>query len=147
MSAVARKECENMKRMIVSATNESPTRIGDTDQDDSLVKDIVTSCKPQDAKHVRFSFNYDDDTLELYAEGHNIDDVDEDDDIDGYAIDKLENWARAIAKKLNEKGELSELADNLISTCNWDWYSGMTLFDGGNTPYTYDGFTLSAEAY
>lgn len=82
--------------------------------------------------------------------------VGEDEDLDLLVISAIENGVEAVAEKLHLQSERASsevetdlmlyLADTLEDSIGWDWYSGMSLFETGRRPLTYNYIKYSVEA-
>lgn len=139
-----------MKRVVLSAeTTSSNAHIEVPDN----IEQVVQSTMP-DTSVIDYGYDISEDEIVLYAYGYNPENDSDDDYEDEYdddyydyenseeyeydciAVDGIEDWARAIADKVNDEN----LKIRILNNIGWDWDSGMTFgYDG--TPFTYDGFT------
>lgn len=117
---------------------------GDQHVKDSYIASVVEKHQPEDTKYITFTFDCDDMSIDLYAKGtSSAYEYEDERELDEKAIDKIEAWARRIARQFNTDGKCMELASSLERETEWDWYSGMMLTGGGG-PFTYTGFSFHA---
>ena len=106
---------------------------------------IIESTMPSD-DGIDYSYDIYEDEIDLYANASDDFDYEADyegESLDFYAIERIGDWARAIAKRVDDE----ELKKCILRNSDTDWYSGMTFYGGGDRPFTYDGFsyTISLE--
>ena len=58
--------------------------------------------------------------------------------IDNRVINKMEGWAKRIAKSFN----ISSLSEAVEKETSCDWYSRMGIMNDGNSPFTYSHCSL-----
>lgn len=124
-----------MKRYIKSADSlvELPANMS------AIIEDTMPS-----NDYIVYDYDIDEDSIHLYADAsedflENESEEFDEESLDFVAIDAINDWALAIANSVDDE----ELKAKILHNRDWDWYSGMTFYDGGDRPFTYDGFTYS----
>ena len=105
------------------------------------ISTIIKSTMPS-VDNVVFDYDIDEYSINLYA--HLSDDFDyeyEDEDLDEDTIYAIEDWANAIANSVDDE----ELKECILRNTEYDWYSGMTFYGGGDMPFTYSKFVYPIE--
>lgn len=105
------------------------------------ISTIIKSTMPS-VDNVVFDYDIDEYSINLYA--HLSDDFDyeyEDEDLDEDTIYAIEDWANAIANSVDDE----ELKECILRNTEYDWYSGMTFYGGGDMPFTYSTFVYPIE--
>lgn len=105
------------------------------------ISTIIKSTMPS-VDNVVFDYDIDEYSINLYA--HLSDEFDyeyEDEDLDEDTIYAIEDWANAIANSVDDE----ELKECILRNTEYDWYSGMTFYGGGDMPFTYSRFVYPIE--
>lgn len=130
----------NRKGKLIVATNSrtinSSTHVTSEIELPKNISTIIKSTMPS-VDNVVFDYDIDEDSINLYA--HLSDEFDyeyEDEGLDEDTIYAIEDWANAIANSVDDE----ELKECILRNIEYDWYSGMTLYSGGDMPFTYSRF-------
>lgn len=135
----------NRKGKLIVATNSrtinSSTHVTSEIELPKNISTIIKSTMPS-VDNVVFDYDIDEYSINLYA--HLSDDFDyeyEDEDLDEDTIYAIEDWANAIANSVDDE----ELKECILRNTEYDWYSGMTFYGGGDMPFTYSKFVYPIE--
>lgn len=135
----------NRKGKLIVATNSrtinSSTHVTSEIELPKNISTIIKSTMPS-VDNVVFDYDIDEYSINLYA--HLSDDFDyeyEDEDLDEDTIYAIEDWANAIANSVDDE----ELKECILRNTEYDWYSGMTFYGGGDMPFTYSRFVYPIE--
>lgn len=125
-----------MKRYIKTATQEKAFTKDGRIELPKNISTIIESTMPS-LDNVVFTYNIDEDRIQLNADLSDEFDYEyEDKELEEDAIYAIEDWADAIANRVDDE----KLKERILENIEYDWYSGMTFYGGGDRPFTYAGF-------